>query len=61
VDGYKVLIYNLDKREMHILAAPGNNKRVWEPFIHGNMIVWQRTFQIDQTGDNSLLEWSELP
>jgi hypothetical protein len=61
VDGYKVVIYNLEQREMYNLAAPGNNERVWEVTIHSNMIAWERSLQIDQANGNSLLEWTELP
>jgi len=60
-DGYKVVVYNLDQREMRIMSAPGDNERVGEPYIHGNMIIWQRNLQIDQANGNSFLEWAKLP
>jgi hypothetical protein len=46
---------------MYILAASGDNEQVWEPYIYGNMIVWERTLQIDQADGISFLEWTELP
>jgi hypothetical protein len=61
VDGYKVVVYSLDRREMYIMAAPGENELVWEPTIYVNMIVWERTLQIDQANGHSLLEWTRLP
>jgi hypothetical protein len=61
VDGYKVVVYNLDQREMYILAAPGDNEQVWEPYIYGNMIAWERSLQIDQANGDNFLEWTELP
>ena len=61
VDGYKVVVYAIEQKEMYILAAPGDNERVWGPYIHGNMIVWERSLQIDQANGNSFLEWTELP
>jgi hypothetical protein len=61
VDGYKVVVYDMEHKEMYILAAPGDNERVWGPNIHGNLIVWERSLQIDQANGNSFLEWTELP
>ena len=60
-DGYKVVVYDMQQKEMVILAAPGDNEQVWEPYIYGKMIVWERSLQIDQANGNNFLEWTKLP
>jgi len=60
-DGDKVVAFNLEWKEMYILAVPGENERVWEPYTHTQLIAWERNLQIDQANGTSFLEWAELP
>ena len=56
-----MVAYNLEREEMYTLAVPGDNERVWEPYIYGNLIAWERDLQADQANGHGILEWTELP
>lgn len=55
-------VYDLEKRQMFIVAEPGENETIQPVTVFGNRVAWAKNLDFEHSGPHAwLIEWRDLP